>query len=115
MMLTKPLFFLYVALSVFIALGTLRFIPLGIPVAFESMLPHIELRPTLFLTHILSSSIALAIGGFQLWDRFRQRRLNWHRWAGRVYVLSLLCIFDLETFRPTSAGCTDRLRSPLPL
>jgi len=87
---TRQLFFVSVILSVLVAISTLRFIPLGLPIAFEVMLPHIELRPIAFLTHILAASIALGIGGFQLWDSFRQRRLAWHRWAGRVYVLSVL-------------------------
>jgi len=87
---TKKLYFIALFLSVFVALGTLRFIPLGLPLAFEVMMPHIELRPIAFLTHILAATVALGIGGFQLWDTFRQRYLAWHRWAGRVYVLSVL-------------------------
>jgi len=87
---TKVLFSAGLILSIFIAVGTLRFIPLGLPLAFQSMLSHIELRPIVFLTHILAGSVALAIGGFQLWDSFRQRRLAWHRWGGRVYVLAVL-------------------------
>lgn len=90
MLKTRHLFFVSVALSVLVALSTLRLIPLGLPVAFEAMLPHIELRPIAFLTHILAASIALGIGGFQLWDSFRQRRIAWHRRAGRLYVLSVL-------------------------
>jgi len=87
---SKTVFIIGVSLSVLVAVGTLRFIPLGLPVAFEVMLPHIELRPVAFLSHILAASVALGIGGFQLWDSFRQRHPAWHRRAGRVYVLSVL-------------------------
>jgi len=90
MLLIKPLFILGVTLSVLVALATFRFIPLEMPLAFEVMLPHIEMRPVAFLTHIVAASLALGIGGFQLWDTFRQRRLAWHRWAGRAYVLCVV-------------------------
>lgn len=90
MLRVKLLFSLGVVLSVLVAFSTLRFIPLGLPLAFEVMLPHIEIRPIAFFAHILASSIALGVGGFQLWDTFRQRRPGWHRWAGRVYVISVL-------------------------
>lgn len=90
MLKTRHLFFVSIAFSVLVALSTLRFIPLGLALAFEAMLPHIELRPIAFLAHIVAASIALGIGGFQLWDSFRQRHLAWHRLAGRLYVLSVL-------------------------
>jgi len=86
----KLLFFVGVALSLLVAISTMRVIPLGLHIAFAEMLPHIELRPLAFLTHIIAASVALGIGGFQLWDTFRQRRIGWHRIAGRVYVFSVL-------------------------
>lgn len=86
----KLLFIVGVALSLLVAVATLRVIPLGLRTAFDVMQPHIELRPLAFSSHIFAASIALGIGGFQLWDTFRQRRLWWHRIAGRVYVFCVL-------------------------
>jgi len=88
---TRTLFFIGLGLCLLTAFATLRAIPLGLEVAFADMMPHITLRRLAFLLHIGGASVALATGGFQLWDGLRQRHLNWHRWNGRVYVVAVLC------------------------
>jgi len=45
--------------------------------------------PLAVLGHIGASAIALAIAPFQLSTRLRARRLELHRWMGRVYIVSV--------------------------
>jgi uncharacterized membrane protein len=46
--------------------------------------------PLAVFGHIAASAIALAIGPFQLSTRLRTRRLELHRWMGRVYIISVI-------------------------
>jgi uncharacterized membrane protein len=46
--------------------------------------------PLAVFGHIAASAIALAIGPFQLSTRVRTRRLQLHRWMGRVYIASVI-------------------------
>jgi hypothetical protein len=43
-----------------------------------------------FYTHIIGGGIALLIGWVQFSKKLRKMYLNWHRWVGRVYVVSVL-------------------------
>ncbi len=40
------------------------------------------------ITHISGGMIALTCGTLQLWTGLRQRAMNFHRWTGRVYLVS---------------------------
>lgn len=40
--------------------------------------------------HVIGSGLALLLGGFQFVTRLRSRRINLHRWMGRIYLLSVL-------------------------
>lgn len=40
--------------------------------------------------HILGSGLALLIGGFQFLPTLRARRINLHRWLGRIYLIAVL-------------------------
>jgi uncharacterized membrane protein len=46
--------------------------------------------PLAVFGHIAASAVALAIGPFQLSSRLRTRRLEAHRWMGRLYILSVI-------------------------
>jgi uncharacterized membrane protein len=46
--------------------------------------------PLAVFGHIAASAVALAFGPFQLSTRLRARRLQLHRWMGRVYIISVL-------------------------
>lgn len=46
--------------------------------------------PLAVFGHIAASAIALAIGPFQLSTRLRTRRLQLHRWMGRLYIISVI-------------------------
>ena len=46
--------------------------------------------PLAVFGHIGASAIALALGPFQLSTRLRARRLELHRWMGRVYIVSVV-------------------------
>lgn len=43
----------------------------------------------LLLTHVAGGIVALALGPWQFWGRFRNRFLAFHRWVGRVYLLGI--------------------------
>lgn len=79
-----------VVLSVVIALGTLRIIPLGVELSFPEFSPQLDARRTVFLSHVFAASVALFVGGFQFFPKLRARYLNIHRWLGRLYVLAVL-------------------------
>ena len=64
-----------------------------------AFLPHVaagNMKAKLFgtplpaLAHFIGGGIALFIGPFQFNTRLRNRFLNGHRWAGRVYLLAVL-------------------------
>jgi uncharacterized membrane protein len=59
------------------------------PILADSMLPHLEARPFVFLTHVVGGVTALALGAVQL-VTWRGPRRRWHRIAGRVYVAACL-------------------------
>ena len=40
--------------------------------------------------HVLGSGVALLIGGFQFLPRLRARRIELHRWLGRIYLIAVL-------------------------
>ncbi len=46
--------------------------------------------PLAVFGHIAASAVALALGPFQLNTRLRSRRLELHRWMGRVYIISVV-------------------------
>ena len=46
--------------------------------------------PLYAAAHVLGSGVALLIGGFQFLPRFRARRIDLHRWLGRVYLIAVL-------------------------
>ena len=43
-----------------------------------------------FFTHVGLGATALALGPFQFWRKFRNRRMRWHRRLGKVYVFAIL-------------------------
>lgn len=44
----------------------------------------------ILIFHISAGAIALVVGPFQLWEKFRTRRWRLHRWLGFVYLLAIL-------------------------
>lgn len=58
-----------------------------------------------FFTHVGLGATALALGPFQFWRKFRNRRLNLHRQLGKVYVAAILvasvCAFCAAWFAST--------------
>ena len=83
-------FWIMGALSLLVALATLRFLPLSPEVAFASMKPHLAARPLAFWLHALASPVALAAGVFQFAPRLRARHPRLHRLNGRLYGLAVL-------------------------
>jgi len=77
-------------LSVFVALVSFRFLAIGMEHAFMDMLEHIANKPTAFLLHVVASPIALTLGAFQFFPKFRKARPAFHRWTGRAYGVAVL-------------------------
>jgi uncharacterized membrane protein len=64
---------------------------LGVPDLRPSFLrARIADAPLAVFGHIAASAIALAVGPFQLSTRVRTRRLQLHRWMGRLYIISVV-------------------------
>ena len=55
------------------------------PVSFD---PYWTRRGWLFL-HISAGTLALLTGPLQFWTGLRQRNLTFHRWTGRLYLVSV--------------------------
>lgn len=72
-------------LSVLVALGTFRFIPMGRD-AFDGTGAFRAGLGDVLLVHAICGSIALAVGGLQFFPRLRASRPALHRWLGRSYV-----------------------------
>jgi hypothetical protein len=53
-------------------------------------LPRAEDAAFAVSAYIGATAVALAFGPFQLSTRLRSRRLVWHRWMGRAYIVSVL-------------------------
>jgi len=58
-----------------------------------------------FFTHVGLGATALALGPFQFWRKFRNRRMRLHRLLGKVYVFAILvgsvCAFGAAWFAST--------------
>ena len=44
----------------------------------------------MLIAHISGGTLALVMGPFQFWKRFRQRNLKIHRWMGMAYLIGIL-------------------------
>jgi uncharacterized membrane protein len=67
------------------ALVMYAFVPLG-KFLHPDMRAAFEANRFVVYVHIFASSVALILGPFQFMDGLRARRLNLHRWMGRVYL-----------------------------
>ncbi|MEC7762318.1 MAG: DUF2306 domain-containing protein [Pseudomonadota bacterium] len=76
--------------SLLIAIGSYRFVALGLAPAFPEMVPHIDATRLAFLAHVVAAPVALATACFQLMPRLRAARPRFHRWTGRLYGLAIL-------------------------
>ncbi len=78
-----------IALSLLIALGSYRFLALGLPLSFPEMRGQIEGQRLAFILHISCAPLALAVGSVQFFASVRKHK-PLHRWLGRVYALAIL-------------------------
>lgn len=60
-------------------------VPLG-KFLHPDMRAAFEANRAVVYVHVFASSIALLLGPFQFMDGLRARRLNLHRWMGRLYL-----------------------------
>lgn len=80
-------FFLMATLSALVAIGSWRFLILGLDLSFPDFDDHIDLRPLPFIVHVSLAPAALVLGLFQFMPRLRAKRPAIHRATGRLYVL----------------------------
>lgn len=77
-------------LCVLIALGSWRFIPLGIEVSMPHMAHHLTRDAIALYAHLVFAPVALAVLPFQFRPGLRARRPGLHRALGRVYAGAIL-------------------------
>jgi uncharacterized membrane protein len=80
------------ALLILLSLGVAAYavvvyalLPLGANL-HPAMRAVFEAYPIGIYVHVFASAVALALGPFQFSARLRARRLNLHRWLGRIYL-----------------------------
>lgn len=79
---------LLIGTSIFIAVHAFLFqAGLSGGADFQARFAEVPLPAAL---HVLGSGVALLIGGFQFLPGFRARRIDVHRWLGRVYLIGVL-------------------------
>lgn len=67
------------------ALVMYSLVPLG-KFLHPDMRAAFEANRAVVYVHVFASSVALILGPFQLMETLRARRLNLHRWMGRLYL-----------------------------
>jgi hypothetical protein len=84
---------------------------LGVRFLRMNALPYFSWEPEVFrglwgrrvvvVSHIAAGMVAMLLGPAQFWPAWRTRVLAFHRWAGRVYVLTVGCsgVFALSLAR----------------
>ncbi|NOR63071.1 MAG: DUF2306 domain-containing protein [Rhodobacteraceae bacterium] len=76
-------------LSLLVALGSYRFLALGLPLSFPDMLGQIEGQRLAFVLHVSLAPVALMVGSVQFFASIRRRK-PLHRWLGRVYGVAIV-------------------------
>jgi uncharacterized membrane protein len=94
------------ALAVLIGVSSLRYLVFGLAAAPPNIVSNAFARTGVLVVHAGFASLALILGAFQLFPRFRARWPVWHRRAGTVYVASCLIagIAGLALAAGTSSG-----------
>jgi uncharacterized membrane protein len=67
------------------AVAVYGLLPLGALVHPE-MRAAFEAHPAGIYAHVFGAAVALVLGPFQFWSKLRNRRLQLHRWLGRLYL-----------------------------
>ena len=62
----------------------------------QQLIPNLINIPWVLIPHVLGGALALLLGPIQFSRRLRQRRLQIHRFLGRVYVISVLVAAPLS-------------------
>lgn len=90
-MIRKPTCAIMTLLALSVALYSFRFygVPAGhwldVDAGIRGVIEHVPLQA---LTHILIAPIALLLGPFQFYPRFRSKYPQTHKWSGRLYIIS---------------------------
>src|SRR5580700_3632836 len=78
------------ALAALIGVSSLRYLVFGLAAAPPNIVSNAFARTGVLIVHAGFASVALILGAFQLFPRFRARWPAWHRRAGTVYVAACL-------------------------
>ncbi|WP_286829673.1 MULTISPECIES: DUF2306 domain-containing protein [Kordiimonas] len=89
-MMKTILIILMTILSVAVALYGWALIWPDSPIQNDGMAHHLADRPLAMYLHFGFGPLALAIGGFQFFNRLRARAPKLHRWVGRTYVTACM-------------------------
>lgn len=81
---------LLAAVSVLVALMSLRVLVLPFDVAMPNMAHFALEKPLRLWGHLLGAPLALALAPLQLWTGLRRRWPGLHRWSGRLYGVAVL-------------------------
>jgi uncharacterized membrane protein len=77
-------------LAVLIGVGSLRYLVFGVATAPPNIITNAYAHTGLLVIHAGFASVALILGAFQLFPRFRARWPAWHRRSGTLYVICCL-------------------------
>jgi uncharacterized membrane protein len=73
-------------LAVLIGVASLRYVAFGVGTAPPNIITNAFARTGVLVFHAGAASVALILGAFQLFPRFRGRWPAWHRRSGTIYV-----------------------------
>lgn len=90
MRLSRSLVYTGFTLSLLVALGSYRFLALGLAEAFQGMEQHVRNTPLFFLLHVSLAPAALVLGALQFLPRRMPGSRTVHRLVGRLYGLCVL-------------------------
>lgn len=76
--------FLAIAVAAY-ALGMALVPAVRVPFVVNMFADHVIATPA----HLAGGGVALIVGALQFSQRLRRNHLNWHRWMGRIYLLSV--------------------------
>ncbi len=85
----KTLLILYWFFSFVVVALAFRWVPFGVKYSIPAVAYHMEDRFVLLYFHMVASAVPMAFIPFQIWTKFRVRRLRLHRWMGWLSIVGV--------------------------
>jgi len=74
----------------FVVVGlAFRWVPFGVEYSIPAVAYHLPERAGLLYFHMVASAIPMAFIPFQIWNKFRMKRLWLHRWMGWASLVGI--------------------------